>query len=94
MVDCTAEVLAKALATELEKQGLVKSGSYKEPGILPRFLLQILGLFNPVIRELDEMRYQFTEDFVSSGAAFVAAKGFEVSSLETAVAQTVDLKKP
>jgi len=93
VADCSAQSMTKVFYAELEKQGMLRPGSYQEPGVLPRFLLQFLGLFNPVIRELDEMRYQFTDDFVASGAAFVAATGFEASSLEAAVAETVGFQK-
>lgn len=30
----------------------------------PRLLLRLLGLFNPTVRELDEMRYEFTQPFI------------------------------
>jgi nucleoside-diphosphate-sugar epimerase len=39
-------------------------GSPIKVSTTPRTLLRALGLFNPTIRELDEMRYEFTQPFI------------------------------
>jgi nucleoside-diphosphate-sugar epimerase len=42
-------------------------GSPIKVSATPRLLLRALGLFNPTVRELDEMRYEFTQPFVVDG---------------------------
>lgn len=39
-------------------------GSPIKVSTTPRLLLRALGLFNPTVRELDEMRYEFTQPFI------------------------------
>ena len=39
-------------------------GSPIKVSTAPRLLLRALGLFNPTVRELDEMRYEFTQPFI------------------------------
>ena len=34
---------------------------------VPEFLLRMMGLFNPTVRELNEMLYEFKNDFVTDG---------------------------
>jgi nucleoside-diphosphate-sugar epimerase len=39
-------------------------GSPIKVSAAPRLVLRTLGLFNPTVRELDEMRYEFTQPFI------------------------------
>ena len=39
-------------------------GSPIKVSAAPRLVLRALGLFNPTVRELDEMRYEFTQPFI------------------------------
>ena len=39
-------------------------GSSIKVSASPRLVLRALGLFNPTVRELDEMRYEFTQPFI------------------------------
>jgi len=39
-------------------------GSSIRLSTVPRLVLRALGLFNPTVRELDEMRYEFTQPFI------------------------------
>ncbi|MFI5283068.1 MAG: hypothetical protein ACHQ0J_08060 [Candidatus Dormibacterales bacterium] len=55
----------------------------------PRFVLQLMGLFNPTIAELDEMRYEFNKPFVVAGAKAQARLGIEPTPLAKAIAETV-----
>jgi nucleoside-diphosphate-sugar epimerase len=56
----------------------------------PRILVKILGKFNPLMRELQEILYQFEEPFVMDHAKFAEAFGFQPTPLKTAVKETVD----
>lgn len=55
----------------------------------PRWLLRLLGLFNPTVRELDEMRYEFTQPFVVDGSKFERTFGIGATPLEELIAATV-----
>ncbi len=55
----------------------------------PRWLLRLLGLFNPDVRELDEMLYEFTQPFVVDGSKFTTTFGIGATPLEEAIAATV-----
>jgi nucleoside-diphosphate-sugar epimerase len=58
--------------------------------VAPRALLRVMGLFNPVIRELDEMRYEFTQPFIVDGGKAQAQLGIEPTPLDEALGATVD----
>ncbi|MCB1489525.1 MAG: NAD-dependent epimerase/dehydratase family protein [Bauldia sp.] len=55
----------------------------------PRWLLRLLGLFVPAVRELDEMRYEFTRPFVVDGSKFTSTFGIEATPLEDAIRATI-----
>jgi len=57
--------------------------------VAPRAVLRLLGLFNPTVREVDEMRYEFTQPFVVDGTKAQDRLGIEPTPLDDAVAQTV-----
>ena len=51
----------------------------------------LLGLFNPLLRELNETLYQFERPFVSDASKFQAAFGpFESTPHPEAIARTVE----
>jgi nucleoside-diphosphate-sugar epimerase len=54
----------------------------------PRLLIQGLGLFNPLMRELAEMLYEFEEPFVLDSSKFEKAFGYGATPLEEAVQVT------
>jgi len=56
----------------------------------PKPLVRLLGLFNPTIRELVEMTYEFDEPFVLDSAKFQSTFGASPTPLATAIAATVD----
>ena len=88
-----AAIMAQAFFKELDQQGILPATSSRTTGRLPRWLLRFASLFNPFIREVDEMLYQFLMDFEASGAAFSLASGLQPTKLETAIAETVDFWK-
>jgi len=60
-------------------------------GVASRPMIRIGGLFNPLIRELNETLYQFERPFVSDASKFQAAFGpFEPTPHRAAVSRTVD----
>ena len=55
----------------------------------PELVLRMMGLFNPTVRELNEMLYEFKNDFVTDGEKFTEAFGMQATPLDQAVAETV-----
>ncbi len=53
------------------------------------FMVSVLGLFSPDVREMREMLYEFTEPFVVDDSDFRAAFPSEVTAHNTAIAETV-----
>lgn len=56
---------------------------------VPKFMLQLLGLFNADIREVAEMVYQFEEPFVVDASKFTQAFGQQATALPAAIQATV-----
>jgi nucleoside-diphosphate-sugar epimerase len=56
---------------------------------LPHVVLRAAGLFSPVLRELEETRYQFTRPYVLDSRAATATFGLEPTPLEQTFAETV-----
>ena len=60
-------------------------------GVASRPMIRIAGLFNPLLRELNETLYQFERPFVSDASKFDRAFGpFEPTPHPEAVRRTVD----
>jgi nucleoside-diphosphate-sugar epimerase len=57
---------------------------------LPKLAVRALGLFNPVLRELGEMSYQFDEPFVLDTTKYESTFGNGATPLTTAITATVD----
>ena len=67
------------------------AGHPAKVGVAPRAMIRIGGLFNPLLRELNETLYQFERPFVSDASKFQAAFGsFESTPHREAVRRTVD----
>ncbi len=58
-------------------------------GVIPRPLIAVLGLFNPLLREVVEMLYQKEEPYVVDGSQFAERFGFAPTPLEEGVARTI-----
>ncbi len=56
----------------------------------PKLIMGIMGLFNPLIREINEMRYEFEEPFVMDHSKFAAAFGDIHTPMEQVVRETVN----
>jgi len=68
---------------------------YQEAGqpfkmsVAPKPIMWILGLFNPMIREVNEMTYEFEEPFVVDHSKYAAAFGESFTPFDDAIKQTV-----
>jgi nucleoside-diphosphate-sugar epimerase len=60
-------------------------------GVAPRPMIRLVGVFNPLVRELNETLYQFERPFVSDASKFQGAFGpFEPTPHRDAVRRTVE----
>jgi nucleoside-diphosphate-sugar epimerase len=57
---------------------------------LPKLAVRALGLFNPTIRELVELSYEFEQPFVLDTTKYQSTFGKEATPLATAIATTVE----
>ncbi len=57
---------------------------------MPKVLVQALGLFNPQMRELVEMFYQYTEPQIVNSCRFENAFGWKATPAAEGIAATVD----
>ena len=67
--------------------------SRKEISIIPMWMLRILGLFIPIMREMPEMMYQYDRDYFLDSAKFDKRFDFKTTSYEEGVKQTIFLSK-
>ena len=59
-------------------------------GSIPDLLVRMLGLFNPQLREVAEMLYEFNEPFVVESSQFVQAFGDIATPHGEAIRQTLE----
>lgn len=59
--------------------------------VLPNWLVKILGLFIPIMRELPEMNYQYDRDYFFDSSKFNTHFNFTPTPNAIAVKQTVEL---
>ncbi len=55
----------------------------------PKVVIQAMGVFNPQMRELVEMFYQYTEPQIVSSGQFEAAFGWHATPIDQAIQETV-----
>jgi nucleoside-diphosphate-sugar epimerase len=53
-------------------------------------LMKVLGLFNPAVRELPEMLYEWNEDYIVDHSAYASTFGDHATPLVESIATTVD----
>ena len=61
--------------------------------ILPMWLLKLLGLFIPLMREMPEMMYQYDRDYYFDSTKFEKRFNFKPTSYKEGVKQTIELTK-
>ncbi len=59
-------------------------------GVVPSIALLAVGLFQPVVRELREIRYQLDRPFILDSSAVTRTFGIDPTPLDEALAATVD----
>jgi len=64
-----------------------------EPGItiLPKWMLLLLGIFIPVMREMPEMMYQYDRDYYFNSSKFTSRFGISATPYEVGVKETCRL---
>ncbi|RYF16668.1 MAG: NAD-dependent epimerase/dehydratase family protein [Comamonadaceae bacterium] len=55
----------------------------------PRWMLRLMGLFVPVLRELDEMMYQFERDYRFDSSKIESAYGLQATRYADGIARTL-----
>ena len=65
------------------------AGTPLKTQVAGRFLVSVIGLFNPTLRELKEMMYEFEEPYLVDDSRFAKQFGFTATPLEEGIAATV-----
>jgi nucleoside-diphosphate-sugar epimerase len=83
---------APALSTRAMAEKLAKEAQVPEVRVrrLPPPLLRALSLFSPLLRELQEVKYQFDGSFVVDSSAYTARFGEEATPIDEQIKATVD----
>lgn len=82
-----ASLFARAFASTFSRNKEI--AGIESFGRIPKTMIQALGLFDPVIRELVEMLYQKEEDYIAVGASFTALTGMAATPLDEGIRKTV-----
>lgn len=61
--------------------------------VAPRWMLRVMGWFVPVVRENDEMMYQFEHDYVFASAKIESRLGLAPTDYRTGIAETLSWAK-
>ena len=56
---------------------------------MPPLVLRGVGLFNPTVRELLEMQYQFDEPFIVDSSKIATKLGVQATPIDQALADTL-----
>ena len=57
--------------------------------VAPRWLLRIMGIFVPVLRENDEMMYQFEHDYIFDSSRIAAEYGITATPYREGITATL-----
>lgn len=57
--------------------------------VVPKWMIQIMGLFIPIMKEFPEMMYQYEADYIFDSSKFEKRFGIKATSPEEGVRQTV-----
>ncbi len=74
---------------EVARMFFTAAGRDGEVGHIPRALLSVAGLFNPLLHEVVEVLYQKEEPYVVDGSMFQSRFGFQPTSLEEGIRRTL-----
>jgi nucleoside-diphosphate-sugar epimerase len=81
----------RSILTGKELTGLFAAEMNKPDrlNVLPMWMLKVLGLFIPVLREMPEMMYQYDRDYFFDSAKFENYFEFYPTSYQTGIRETV-----
>lgn len=68
-----------------------KLGASPKIQLVPRFLVKVMGLFMPIMRESVEMLYQYDRDYVFDSSKFEKEFGITPTSYEDGISEVVKL---
>jgi len=60
--------------------------------VAPKFLIQIMGLFNPIMKEFVEMLYQFDRDYHFDSSKFETIFNIKPTSIDEGIKQLIKMK--
>jgi nucleoside-diphosphate-sugar epimerase len=66
-----------------------ETGNQLKIQVMPGWLLKVLSMFNPMLRELNEMLYEFEEPFIVDDSKFTNAFDIHATPLHEAIKTTV-----
>jgi hypothetical protein len=78
----TQNQLVKLIETEL--------GHKVKTQVAGAFILNVLGLFNPIMKEAVEMLYEWNQPFIMDSSDFQKTFNVKPTSLEVAIKETLD----
>lgn len=67
-----------------------EAGQPVRVGAYPSFVIRLTGLFDPMLRELNELAYEFEQPFILDGTKFQQAFGFVPTPHREALRATLD----
>ncbi len=62
----------------------------KKVMVVPMFMIRLLGIFIPFMREMPEMMYQYDRDYIFDSSKFVRRFSFKPTSYEDGIRQVVN----
>ncbi|HTS52604.1 MAG TPA: NAD-dependent epimerase/dehydratase family protein [Burkholderiales bacterium] len=65
------------------------AGTEPKLRVVPRWIVGLLSLVDPTLREVKEMLYQYEDDFVVDGSRFTRTFGLAATSLDDAITETL-----
>ena len=61
--------------------------------VMPMWLIRVLGLFIPIMKEMPEMMYQYDRDYFFDSSKFEKRFNFKTTTYQEGVWQTVEAGK-
>jgi hypothetical protein len=62
--------------------------------VIKKWMVQMIGLFNPILKESVEMLYQNEHDYLFSSSKFFNFFNFDATSYQEGITSTVKFYKP
>lgn len=82
--------VGQAIARQLIAQGMrVRAGVAARPTTLSAALVRVLGIFNPMLRDLGELLYEFDAPYLVDGSRYQRAFGGTPTPHSEVIHQTI-----